>query len=46
MPIHKATHQETKQHNRDLVLKTIFETETVSRAQIARITGPHPHNRL
>jgi N-acetylglucosamine repressor len=39
MPIQKATHQETKQHNRDLVLKTIFEAETVSRAEIARITG-------
>ncbi len=38
MPILKATHQETKQHNRDLVLKTIFEADTVSRAEIARIT--------
>src|SRR5512143_4127581 len=38
MPIKKATHQDTKEHNRDLVLKTIFETETVSRAEIARIT--------
>lgn len=38
MPIKKATHQETKQHNRDLVLKTIFEADTVSRAEIARIT--------
>src|SRR5512134_2093672 len=34
----KATHQLTKQHNRDLVLKTIFENETISRAEIARIT--------
>lgn len=34
----KATHQQTRQHNRDLVLKTIFENETVSRADIARIT--------
>jgi N-acetylglucosamine repressor len=34
----KATHQETKQRNRDLVLKTIFEADTVSRAEIARIT--------
>ncbi len=39
MPIQKATHQETKQHNRDLVLKTIFEAETISRAEIARVTG-------
>lgn len=38
MRIQKATHQETKQHNRDLVLKTIFEAETISRADIARVT--------
>lgn len=38
MPPKKATHQLTKQHNRDLVLKTIFENETISRAEIARIT--------
>lgn|SRR5574341_631714 len=34
----KATHQLTKQHNRDLVLKTIFANETISRAEIARLT--------
>ena len=34
----KATHQQTKQHNRDLVLRTIFENETISRAEIARVT--------
>ena len=34
----KATHQLTKQHNRDLVLKTIFENESISRAGIARVT--------
>lgn len=34
----KATHQLTRQHNRDLVLKTIFDNETVSRADIARLT--------
>jgi N-acetylglucosamine repressor len=34
----KATHQLTKQHNRDLVLKTIFEHEMISRAEIARLT--------
>ncbi len=39
MPIRKATHQQTKQRNRDLVLKTIFEADTVSRAEIARITS-------
>ncbi len=38
MRIQKATHQDTKEHNRDLILKTIFEAETVSRAEIARIT--------
>ena len=35
----KATHQQTKEHNRNLVLKNIFEHETISRAEIARITG-------
>ena len=34
----KATHQKTKQHNRDLVLKTIFDHESISRAEIARLT--------
>jgi glucokinase-like ROK family protein len=34
----KATHQQTKKHNRDLVLQTIFESETISRAEIARLT--------
>lgn len=34
----KATHQKTKQHNRDLVLRTIFTRQPVSRAEIARIT--------
>ena len=38
MRIQKATHQETKQHNRDLVLKTIFEADSISRAEIARVT--------
>jgi predicted NBD/HSP70 family sugar kinase len=34
----KATHQQTKIHNRDLVLKTIFDHETISRAEVARLT--------
>ena len=34
----KATHQQTKIHNRDLVLKTIFDHDTVSRAEVARLT--------
>ncbi len=34
----KATHQKTKQHNRDLVLKTIFNQQPISRAEIARVT--------
>lgn len=38
MSAKKATHQLTKQHNRDLVLKTIFDHETISRAEIARLT--------
>jgi len=31
----KATHQKTKRHNRDLVLKTIFARQPISRAEIA-----------
>jgi len=34
----KATHQQTKEHNRDLVLKTIFDHQAISRAEIARLT--------
>ena len=35
----KATQQQTKEHNRHLVLRTIFEHESISRAEIARITS-------
>ncbi|RPI86460.1 MAG: ROK family transcriptional regulator [Chloroflexi bacterium] len=35
----KATQQHTKEHNRFLVLKTIIDHETISRAQIARQTS-------
>jgi predicted NBD/HSP70 family sugar kinase len=35
----KATHQQTKQHNRDLVLRTIFANESTSRAEVARVTN-------
>lgn len=35
----KATHQQTKQHNRDLVLKTIIDYTAISRAEIARRTN-------
>ncbi len=35
----KATIQQTKQHNRDLVLRTIFAHESISRAEVARITS-------
>lgn len=34
----KATHKQTKQHNRDLVLRTIFTEKSISRAEIARVT--------
>jgi predicted NBD/HSP70 family sugar kinase len=34
----KATHQQTKQHNRDLVLRTIFAHASISRAEAARVT--------
>lgn len=35
----KATRQHTKQHNRNLVLQTIFARECVSRAEVARVTN-------
>ena len=35
----KATRQHTKQHNRDLVLQTIFAHDSVSRAEVARVTN-------
>jgi N-acetylglucosamine repressor len=35
----KATQQQTKEHNRNLVLKTIFEHATISRIEIARLTS-------
>jgi N-acetylglucosamine repressor len=35
----KATRQHTKEHNRILVLKTIFDHESISRADIARATS-------
>ena len=38
MPPKKATHQQTKQRNRDLVLKMIFDHKAISRAEIARLT--------
>jgi len=37
--VKKATHQQTKQHNRDLVLRTIFANESISRAEVARVTN-------
>jgi predicted NBD/HSP70 family sugar kinase len=36
--VKKATHQQTKLHNRELVLRTITDHQTISRAEIARIT--------
>ncbi len=38
MTTKKATHQQTKQHNRDLVLQTIFAHDSISRAEVARVT--------
>ena len=35
----KATRQHTKQHNSRLILKTIYDADSISRAQIARNTG-------
>jgi glucokinase-like ROK family protein len=34
----KATRQFTKDHNRNLVLRTIFDNENISRAEIARVS--------
>ncbi len=34
----KATRQQTKEHNTALVLKTIYQSENISRAEIARTT--------
>ena len=34
----KATHQRTRAHNQQLVLRTIYETGTLSRADVARVT--------
>lgn len=39
MSLRKATHQQTKEHNRNLVLRNIFDHKTISRAELARITG-------
>ena len=38
MPVTKATHRQTKLHNRDLILRTILEHAPISRAEIARRT--------
>jgi len=35
----KATRQHTKEHNTNLVLKTIFDNERIGRAEIARVTS-------
>ncbi len=35
----KATRQHTKEHNRNLVFQTIFEHDSISRAEIARLTS-------
>ena len=35
----KATRQQTKEHNTTLVLKTIYHSDSISRAEIARVTG-------
>lgn len=35
----KATSLQTKHHNRDLVLQTIFASQAISRAEIARVTS-------
>ncbi|HET7027848.1 MAG TPA: ROK family transcriptional regulator [Candidatus Limnocylindrales bacterium] len=37
--LEKATHQQTRAHNSLLVLRTVYDRSTVSRSDIARITG-------
>jgi N-acetylglucosamine repressor len=37
--IEKATRQHTKDHNSRLVLRTVYENDAISRADLARITG-------
>ncbi|MCB0185391.1 MAG: ROK family transcriptional regulator [Caldilineaceae bacterium] len=37
--MHNATHQQTRTHNVQLVLKTIFDAGKISRAAVARETG-------
>ena len=34
----KATHQQTKLYNQQLVLKTIYDKDPISRAEVARLT--------
>ena len=38
----KATHQQTRTYNRQLVLRTIFDHGTLSRADVARLTQLTP----
>ncbi len=35
----KATHGQTRQHNRRLVLRTLYDFGPISRAEVARLTG-------
>src|SRR5687767_2903998 len=35
----KATHRQTRRHNQQLVLRTIYDRRETSRAEIARLTG-------
>lgn len=35
----KATHRQTRRHNQQLVLRTIYDRTSTSRAEVARLTG-------
>jgi N-acetylglucosamine repressor len=35
----KATHSQTRRHNQQLVLRTIYDRQATSRAEVARLTG-------
>jgi N-acetylglucosamine repressor len=40
--LEKATHQQTRAHNSQLVLRTVYDRSAISRSDIARMTGLTP----
>ena len=39
LPVAKATHRQTREHNQRLVLRTVYDHGPISRAEVARSTG-------